>query len=368
MSTAQPFMVKRVLNNYRFEDLVEYLSMKGFKVDEEFKDKEDVVNYLLKNNPEVLGELIEVLDLVRGVRFDLLKERAGRMNIPVLEGDTKFSLAARIFSLDKEVLDEVKLVASAEKIKPYKHYQAAVEIPPINLDALIGRLTPLVEGRLSEKARVAKIDKVFINPVDKSLYLPIKYERRERLVEEMDKIHWDKPIIRILMIYHPEERELEVYCKPRVKEHEAVKCLSLALTRREDAFTLREVAGEPIPSTLSLEGWESLPKPKAGAIRIVGVELTDVKALEPPSKIEVKGEDAIKALASLKEKYKADLLQLGKVERVKMIYERQIEGKTLRTRITLNPSKNHVLYQGGIPDAKTRREIVSWIRSVGWLK
>jgi len=300
--------LKRLKTSFSRAILLDYAGSKGLKyenITNRHPTRDEVLEKLKEKDADSHDKLLKILDLRRGVREQLLVEKAKELGV-YKEGLRRLALATRIYVKNPQVLEDLYKFQRAEPKRSTFGFFSKRSLTEDRLKRAVGNFPQLIEEKLSEpdKDAIATVDS--LSRVGGELRFVVTVDREKMTVERPKSPkfpgrkgrHPDYPMKRIRGTYNESSKVLRVSAIKDVAQ-KVVECFSEAAFDAPDVFEKESANLGRAPLIFSKGALRN--ELEARNIRVTELELREVPLAGSPSKIAMQGDDLVKTMAQLEE-------------------------------------------------------------------
>jgi hypothetical protein len=346
--------------SYSLDTLVKFAGQRGIAYSGD-ADKDEFIDRIFNENPEIAFELYDATEIRKTISEDLLLERSGELTGEGGEAVDRDSLMLSLMEEQRHrVLEDVQLLMTQERAKTFRRYILREGNIDLDLLPLLDTESPAfeelrssIETRLSWPGKLATLERVLLR--DESYLFFIKYVDKIKYAEEMDGRHWDTLIRRVIAVYHPPSRTLEIGTPDHNRESRTLSTLSVYLTGSEDAFATWSISTGNLISSVTDPDWKS-DASGSGEVGISYIDFTNIDLQGRPQKISLLGDDVLLTLGSLSQGG-LDLSKIGNLHKVRFVFKGR--------KADLFPEESKFIFLAYM-DEKQRMAFYNWIQAMGW--
>jgi len=355
----ESYLKSRIMS-ISLDSLMGFAGQRGMSFPEDI-GKEDLVERIFRENRDMAYELYDATEIRKTISEDLLIERTGEL--PAEPGETLDRDRLLLTLMEEQrhqILEDVQLLMTQERAKTFRRYilrEGGIDVDLVPLldssSESFEDLRGTVETRLSFPGKLATLERVMMR--DDSFLFFIKYVDKIKYAEEMEGRHWDTLVRRVIAIYHPPSRTLEIGTPDHNRESRTLSTLSEFLTGSEDAFVTWSISTGDLIASVTDPGWKS-DAAGSGSVGISYADFTNIDLQGRPQKISLLGDDVLLTLRSLSQGG-LDLSKIGSLHKVRFVFKGR--------KVDLFPEESKYIFLAYM-DEKQRMAFYGWIVAMGW--
>ncbi len=232
--------VEDLLGRFGLSDLDEFFSSTTGKT--RSASKVQFIRQLTRRFPVLTNTLIMVAQYAIWVAKNALIECCTECDIDT-DGLTRQQLSLRLYNKAPEKLRRARISSIGHRLQTTHAFALARDGVETGIpdDDMLETISQGVEDELSTSEQRAEMIERYYDESKETYRMFVKYEDRERKIEEWDGGHYYKPVDWVIVDYHPLDGYASLRCRDEERAKTMACLLSRGLTGRDDSYTQIEL-------------------------------------------------------------------------------------------------------------------------------